>query len=158
MKRKRKESTPVAVTQLRGGETHPFGALRSFSSLGGGEERLYRQIREAIPVLDAAVGKLVRLSGGFHVSCRNAESQQKLEEFLRTVPCGRGQVGVDSFLAGYIDSLLTKKEEKTGKANVGAFLNTLTQTLQKIQLSGIAAVSERRETESQIVLTITIPK
>ena len=41
---------------------------------------------------------------------------------------------------------------------MGAFLNTLTQTLQKIQLSGIAAVSERRETESQIVLTITIPK
>jgi len=58
----------------------------------------------------------------------------------------------------YIDSLLTKKEEKAEKANVGAFLNTLTQTLQKIQLSGIAAVSERRETDSQIVLTITIPK
>ena len=58
----------------------------------------------------------------------------------------------------YIDSLLREKEEKTGKANVGAFLNSLTQTLQKIQLSGIAAVSERRETESQIVLTITIPK
>ena len=58
----------------------------------------------------------------------------------------------------YIESLLIEKEEKTGKANVGAFLNTLTQNLQKIQLSGIAAVSERRETESQIVLTITIPK
>jgi len=58
----------------------------------------------------------------------------------------------------YIEKLLTEKEGKTEKANVGAFLNTLTQTLQKIQLSGIAAVSERRETESQIVLTITIPK
>ena len=58
----------------------------------------------------------------------------------------------------FIESILTKKGEKTGKANVGAFLNTLTQNLQKIQLSGIAAVSERRETESQIVLTITIPK
>ena len=58
----------------------------------------------------------------------------------------------------YIDSLLTEKAEKTAKANVGSFLNSLTQTLQKIQLSGIAAVSERRETESQIVLTITIPK
>ena len=58
----------------------------------------------------------------------------------------------------YIDSLLTEKAEKTAKANVGTFLNSLTQTLQKIQLSGIAAVSERRETESQIVLTITIPK
>ena len=58
----------------------------------------------------------------------------------------------------YIDSLLTEKADKNGKTNVSSFLNTLTQTLQKIQLSGIAAVSERRETESQIVLTITIPK
>lgn len=58
----------------------------------------------------------------------------------------------------YIESLLTEKEAKVEKANVGAFLNALTQNLQKIQLSGIAAVSERRETESQIVLTITIPK
>ena len=58
----------------------------------------------------------------------------------------------------YIESLLAEKEEIIPKANVGAFLNSLTQSLQKIQLSGIAAVSERRETESQIVLTITIPK
>ena len=58
----------------------------------------------------------------------------------------------------YIDSLLAQNEEKAPKTNVSAFLNTLTQTLQKIQQSGIAAVSERRETESQIVLTITIPK
>ncbi len=58
----------------------------------------------------------------------------------------------------YIESLLAETEDKAPKANVGAFLNSLTQSLQKIQLSGIAAVSERRETESQIVLTITIPK
>ena len=57
----------------------------------------------------------------------------------------------------YIEGLL---ERKTGgeRVNVGAFLNSLNQTLQKIQLSGIPAVSERRETDSQIVLTITIPK
>ena len=58
----------------------------------------------------------------------------------------------------YSESLLTEKTEKTTNANVGAFLNALTQHLQKIQLSGISAISERRETESQIVLTITIPK
>ena len=58
----------------------------------------------------------------------------------------------------YIEGLLLKKEEKTGKPNVGAFLNNLTQSLQKMQLSGISAVSERRETEDRIVLTITIPK
>ena len=58
----------------------------------------------------------------------------------------------------YIESLLAEKAEKPTRANVGAFLNSLTQNLQKIQQSGIPAVSERRETDSQIVLTITIPK
>lgn len=58
----------------------------------------------------------------------------------------------------YIETLLAAKEETPARANVGAFLNSLTQNLQRIQLSGIPAVSERRETDSQIVLTITIPK
>ena len=53
---------------------------------------------------------------------------------------------------------VSARTEKPAKANVGAFLNSLTQSLQKIQSSGIPAVSERRETDSQIVLTITIPK
>ena len=58
----------------------------------------------------------------------------------------------------YIEALLSRQSETPQKANVSAFLNSLTQSLQKIQLSGIRAVSERRETDSQIVLTITIPK
>lgn len=58
----------------------------------------------------------------------------------------------------YVEALLAARETKPQKANVGAFLNSLTQSLQKIQLSGIPAISERRETDSQIVLTITIPK
>lgn len=58
----------------------------------------------------------------------------------------------------YIETLLAQPEAKPQKANVSAFLNSLTQSLQKIQSSGISAVSERRETDTQIVLTITIPK
>ena len=108
MKWKKKEPGAVAaVCQLRSGAVHPFGALRGYTPLGGGEEMVYRQIREAIPVLDAAIGKLVRLSGGFSVECPNQESQRRLEEFLHNVPCGRGQFGINSFLSGYVDSLLT---------------------------------------------------
>lgn len=108
MKRKRKNTGSVAAAcQLRGGTAHPFTDLRGFVPLGLGEERVYRQLREAIPVLDAAIGKLVRLSGGFQAKCRNSHSQQALEQFLRNVPCGRGQWGIDSFLSGYMDSLLT---------------------------------------------------
>ena len=58
----------------------------------------------------------------------------------------------------YIDQLLSERDPKQAKANVGAFLNGLNQSLARIQLSGIQAVSERRETDRQIVLTITIPK
>ena len=58
----------------------------------------------------------------------------------------------------YIETLLAGKSDKPEKVDLGAFLNNLNQTLQKIQLSGIPAVSERRETDRQIVLTITIPK
>ena len=58
----------------------------------------------------------------------------------------------------YIQQLLTKAEKKPPRANVGAFLNNLNQSLARIQQSGIPAISERRETDSQIVLTITIPK
>ena len=107
MKRKKETGGMAAVCQLRGGEQHPFGALRGFVPLGGGEEQMYRQLREAIPVLDAAVCKMVRLCGGFRAVCREEQAQRKLNDFLRTVPCGRGQLGIESFLSGYLDSLLT---------------------------------------------------
>lgn len=58
----------------------------------------------------------------------------------------------------YIESLLAEESGQTRAANVGAFLTRLNQSLARIQLSGISAISERRETENQIVLTITIPK
>ena len=58
----------------------------------------------------------------------------------------------------YIENLLNADGEDRPKASVGAFLSYLNQSLARIQLSGISAISERRETESQIVLTITIPK
>ena len=107
MKRKKEKSGVAAVCQLRNGDLHPFGAMRGFVPLGGGEERVYREMREAIPVLDAAVVKMVRLCGGFEVKCRTPEAQEKLNHFLQMMPCGRGQMGIESFLSGYLDSLLT---------------------------------------------------
>ena len=95
------------MTQLRDGRVHPFSALRGYMPMGMAEERMYHQLRIALPVLDAAVGKLVRLSGGFSVVCRNEAAQEKLNQFLKVVPCGRGQFGIGNFLSGYLDSLLT---------------------------------------------------
>ena len=58
----------------------------------------------------------------------------------------------------YIQELLDAPAQRQPMADVGAFLKNVSQTLTRIQRSGIPAISERRETDSQIVLTITIPK
>ena len=80
------------------------------------------------------------------------------EKLLAVAHIGRQQLSVAK-TEQYIDVLLAEKTEKKGKkANVGAFLNSLNQSLAKIQLSGIPAVSKRVETDREIVLTITIPK
>ena len=107
MRWKKKDKPVSAVCQLRSGTVHPYRMLEGYTPLGGHEERMYRQVRQAVPVLDAAVGKLVRLSSGFSVGCRDKAAQERLEEFLKVCPCGRGQTGMDSFLSGFLDSLLT---------------------------------------------------
>ena len=58
----------------------------------------------------------------------------------------------------YIQELQKSAEKGPQRINVGMFLNNLNQSLARIQSSGIRAVSERRETEDEIVVTITIPK
>ena len=58
----------------------------------------------------------------------------------------------------YVLSLLQQKDKPQPQPNVDAFLRHLTQSLTKIQKNGVSAISERRETESEIVLTITFPK
>ena len=94
----------AAVTQLR--SSGGYVGLSGLSA-GDGQLRLYRQLRRNIPILDAAVCKLVRLVGGFTLEAEDPAAQAGLEEFLRTVPCGRGQVGAESFLGAYLDCLFT---------------------------------------------------
>lgn len=106
MKRNQHKTTKTVNAQLRRGAEHPFGAVRSYVPLGGRENELYRSMREAVPILDAAICKLVRLTGGFAVECDNKAAQAGLEQFLKTVPCGRMQYGIEAFLSGYLDSLI----------------------------------------------------
>ncbi len=109
MKWKRKETAALTAQacQLRSNRGYPFGMLEGAVALGNGEDRIYRKLRETVPVLDAAVSKLIRLSSGLQVKCKDPKAQDKMDRFLQQVPTGHGQVGLESFLAGYMDSLLT---------------------------------------------------
>ena len=104
----RRRSGPAAVpVQLRDAGRHPFGMLEGYTPLRSGEIRLYRAVREAVPVVDAAIYKLIRMAGGITAVCGDRTAERELREFLRTVPVGRGQYGLSAFLDGYLDSLLT---------------------------------------------------
>lgn len=107
MRRTKKEHSKSSAAQLRRDIPRPFGALGGFVPLGDRESGLYQAMRESLPIVDAAVSKLTRLTGGFTVTCGDPKAQAELAEFLRTVPCGREQYGIDSFLSAYLDSLLT---------------------------------------------------
>ena len=104
--RRKRESAGLAV-QLRDSGRQPFGVLDGYVPLRSGEGELYRSIREAVPVVDAAIWKLIRLAGGVRVQCGRRELQGELDRFLRTVNAGRGQRGLQAFLDGYLDSMLT---------------------------------------------------
>ena len=112
-----------------------------------------RLLRHSQPVLDA-----LRQAG---LTERHARALLKLpsESDKLAAICVISRLGMSvARTEKYIEDLLVQKDGKTHRVNVGSFLNNLHQSLQRIQLSGIPAISERRETDSQIVLTITIPK
>ena len=95
------------AVQIREGGRHPFGVLDGYVPLRHGEIAIYRAIREAVPIVDAAIWKLIRLSGGVKVTCRDQKAQEGLDWFLKHVDTGRGQRGIQSFLDCYLDSMLT---------------------------------------------------
>ncbi len=98
---------PAPRVQLRSAQRHPFGVLDGYVPLGGGDIRLYRAIREAVPVVDAAVMKIIRLAGGCSVKCEDARAEKELAGFLRTVNTGRAQRGLGAFIDAYLDSMIT---------------------------------------------------
>ena len=104
---KKKPAGKPPQVQLRDWEHHPFGLLDQYVPLRSGEIALYRSIREAVPILDAAIWKLVRLCGGVQIRCGDPRAQQGLSRFLATVDTGRGQQGIQSFLDQYLDCMIT---------------------------------------------------
>ena len=105
--RKQEAQAPPGPVQLRPAQRHPFQMLGGYVPLHQPAFSLYRAIREAIPVVDAAVLKLVRLAGGVGVTCEDKKAEEELNQFLRTVPAGWNQRGIQTFLDSYLDCLLT---------------------------------------------------
>ncbi len=58
----------------------------------------------------------------------------------------------------YIDALLQPQKPRPSGWKLSGFLGKLESSLEKVRSNGFSAVTERRETEDSVVLTITISK
>lgn len=99
------DQSAARATQLRYGGAD--GWADDGKGQGCGELALYRQLRRTVPVVDAAIGKLVRLVGGFDVKCADRAAERALRRFLNEAPVGYGQSGIHQFLSVYLGGLLT---------------------------------------------------
>ena len=72
-----------AAVQLRSAGQRTFGELERYVPLLDGDTEVYRLVREAVPVVDAAIGKIIRLSNGGKVYCEDRNAERELGQFLR---------------------------------------------------------------------------
>lgn len=81
----------------------------SLSTMGmdEAETQLYGRMREAVPVIDAAISKIVRLTGSFSIRCRDKRCDEMVEDFCRRVRVGATGAGLPYFVSTYLDELLT---------------------------------------------------
>ena len=103
--RKKKDPPSVAVqTAARQGSVPPF----TWSESGSGcRAALYTSLKNAVPILDAAVGKLVRLTVGFEAHTADPAADRALQQFIGQVPLAGCGNGVHAFLSAYLEQLLT---------------------------------------------------
>lgn len=71
------------------------------------ETELYSRLRGAVPILDAAIQKIIRLTGSFQLKSSDPAMQAKLDWFVKNVPVGASMRSLQSFADVYLDSLIT---------------------------------------------------
>ena len=98
-----------------------------------------RLLRHSQPVLDALRREKLTERHG-RALLKLSEEKAKLEAITQISRQGLSVAQTEK----YVQSLLHRKQEAPGRTNIGAFLNSLTQSLSRMQSCGIPAVSERR--------------
>ena len=108
--RRKPEAQKAASPVSRPGWSSPFGAI-----LGGyvplrADLELYRAIREGIPVVDAAIDKLIRLSGRVRARAPDGGEDRlsaQINAFLDSVKVNAFQQGFATYLNNFLGDLLT---------------------------------------------------
>lgn len=98
---------PVLLTPARAAPAPLHPQTPKPEDLQGCEWQLYDALRTAVPVIDAAIRKIVRLAGGFTLTCPDPAAQEKLTRFSQEVPVNGAGASLQLFADQMLGSLLT---------------------------------------------------
>ena len=119
MRRKKAcEPESASVSMGRSEEQFSYRIAHSADMLDG---EIFDSLRESVPIIDACIEKIVRLTGDFKVVCEDERYQAELDSFCQGVEVGISGKSINTFADMYLDSLLTH-----GKA-VGRIVTDPTQ-------------------------------
>lgn len=103
-KKSRQEKYPQRITCYSRPADSPYKLCTNGEYLESG---IYDSLRAEVPVIDACIGKIVRLTGDFTVKAEEERFQQELDRFCREVSVGISGKSIYTFADMYLDSLLT---------------------------------------------------
>lgn len=103
----RKTEDVTVQTSLSKANSHPFLSIENYSPFNKKQLELYGTLREAVPIIDAALSKILRLIGTFEVECEDKKTTAMLKRFLENVRVNNCSVGIMQFLYSHFDQLLT---------------------------------------------------
>lgn len=101
-----KTQTPVTVAQTSSFNAHPFYDLNGYNAMNV-NNRVYRSLRESVPIIDSAISKIVRLMGGFEIITGNNVVDSEIKNCLNNINVGGNQKGICAFIDTYMEQLLT---------------------------------------------------
>ena len=97
----------VCTSSPQTSRSYPFDLFSTCSPTSVCSPELYRVLRESIPLIDTAIYKIVRLTGGFTVLSNNGKNQTQLDNFIHNVNVGGAGKGLQQFIDIYFEQLLT---------------------------------------------------
>lgn len=106
LRKKRSTNITAASVQTSSVSKHPYNQLSSYMPLNN-ETRVFETVKEAVPILDAAINKIVRLTEGFRFETGDEELDEKMNSFFESINVGGNQQGIASFISNYLNQLLT---------------------------------------------------
>lgn len=104
--KKGKGGVSASAVQTSLASKHPYYRLSSYMPMNGAA-RVYSELRRAVPIIDAAINKIVRLTEGFHFETGNELRDREINAYFDEINVGGNQSGISAFVSNYLNQLLT---------------------------------------------------